>query len=73
MIGAVSTQFAPLNQKITFAVAASIASYSFFFSLGYGARLLAPIMTSARAWRVLDVLIGVVMWGLALMLVLSVL
>ena len=73
LIGAVSTQFVPVNQKIAFAVAASIASYSFFFSLGYGARLLAPVMQSARAWQVLDGIIGVVMWGLAVMLVLSVL
>jgi L-lysine exporter family protein LysE/ArgO len=41
----------------------------FFFSLGWGARLLAPVMQSARAWRILDVLIGVVMWALAIKLI----
>ena len=36
-----------------------------FFSLGFGARLLAPVMTSARAWRILDAGVGVLMWALA--------
>ena len=46
-----------------------MASYTFFFTLGYGARLLAPVMQSARAWRRLDLLIGLVMWALAVKLV----
>ena len=41
------------------------ASFVFFFSLGYGARLLAPVMQSTRAWRLLDLGIGAVMWALA--------
>jgi L-lysine exporter family protein LysE/ArgO len=44
------------------------ASFVFFFGLGYGARLLAPLMQSARSWRVLDVIIGGVMWVLAIKL-----
>jgi arginine exporter protein ArgO len=31
-----------------------------FFGLGYGARLLAPLFTRPAAWRVLDAVIGVV-------------
>ena len=49
----------------------SDSSFVFFFSLGYGARRLAPLMQSPKAWRILDVLIGVVMWALALMLLFS--
>ena len=68
LIGAISVQYVDAAQKIAFGVGAIIASFVFFFSLGYGARLLAPIMQSAKAWRVLDVLIGLVMWALAVKL-----
>ncbi|WP_019953676.1 LysE/ArgO family amino acid transporter [Yoonia vestfoldensis] len=69
LVGAVSTQFTDGALKTAFGVGAVLASYTFFFSLGYGARLLAPVMQSARAWRRLDVLIGLVMWALAIKLV----
>lgn len=70
LIGAASTKF-EASAKISFAGGAMLASFVFFFGLGYGARLLAPIMKSPRAWRVLDVLIGLVMWGLATLLALG--
>ena len=43
LIGSISQQFFGL-QKITFALGACLASFVFFFSLAYGARLLIPIM-----------------------------
>lgn len=70
LVGAVSTSFEPGAQKWAFGIAATAASFTFFFGLGYGARLLQPVMQSARAWRWLDVLIGVVMWGIAVKLLL---
>ncbi|MGJ8583090.1 MAG: LysE/ArgO family amino acid transporter [Marinosulfonomonas sp.] len=71
LIGAVSTQFNSTATKTAFAIGAVTASFVFFFSLGYGARLLAPIMQSTKAWRLLDVGIGAVMWVLSLSLLLS--
>ncbi len=70
LVGAVSTQFQGGDRRV-FAFGAVAASFVFFFGLGYGARLLAPIMRSAMAWRRLDVLIGLVMWALALSLILG--
>lgn len=70
LIGAISTQYHMNVERYAFGLGAVLSSFVFFFGLGYGARLLAPIMQSARAWQVLDVLIGVVMWVLALMLLL---
>ena len=70
LIGAVSTRFVG-PEKLAFGIAAAAAGFSFFFALGYGARLLAPIMQSARAWRVLDTGIGAVMWLIAAGLVAS--
>lgn len=71
LIGAVSTDFAPGAERLAFGVGAITSSFVFFFGLGYGARLLAPIMQSARAWRGLDIIIGVVMWALAAKLLIS--
>lgn len=47
------------------------ASFVFFFGLGYGARLLAPVFERPRAWTVLDTAIGLVMWSIALSLLLA--
>lgn len=66
LIGAISTKFAEPSVKLAFGVGATTASFVFFFSLGYGARLLAPIMQSPRAWQILDTLIGITMWILAI-------
>ena len=65
LIGAVSTRFPDIAEKQAFAIGAVASSFVFFFSLGYGARLLAPVMRSATAWRVLDTGIGLVMWLIA--------
>ena len=69
LIGSVSTQYP--SEKVQFAVGASLASFVFFFSLGYGARLLAPVFRQPRAWKVLDGFIGTVMWGIATNLLLA--
>jgi L-lysine exporter family protein LysE/ArgO len=53
-----------------FAAGAVTASVVWFSSLGFGARLLAPVFARPRAWQVLDGLIGVVMLALAAMLLL---
>lgn len=65
LIGAISTQYPDPGQKLAFGIAAASASFVFFFSLGYGARILAPVMQSARAWQILDLGIAAVMWMLA--------
>ncbi len=67
LLGSVSTQF---REQITWFTAGAIsASFAFFFALGYGARLLRPVFAKPGAWRILDFLIGCIMWGIALRLV----
>ncbi|GLS20639.1 amino acid transporter [Labrys miyagiensis] len=66
LLGSISTQYG--GQKLAFGVGAGTASFLFFFSLGYGARLLRPVFAKPGAWRALDVLIGMTMCGLALKL-----
>jgi len=67
LIGSVSQQFSGTN-KIAFTFGACIASFVFFFSLAYGARLLAPIMQSSFSWKVLDSLIALIMFTIAFQL-----
>ncbi|QDC10542.1 amino acid transporter [Oceanicola sp. D3] len=69
LTGSISTRYAP--HELAFGVGAVIASFTFFFSLAYGARLLAPLFARPAAWRVLDVLIGAVMWAIAAGLILG--
>ena len=69
LLGSVSTKFGSLAPL--FGLGAMTSSFVFFFSLGYGARLLAPLFNKAIAWKILEVLIGIVMLSLAFMLLLS--
>lgn len=62
LIGSISSQYA---DRLVFGLGAISASFVFFFSLGYGARLLVPLFTRPRAWMVLDVGVGLVMWMIA--------
>ena len=71
LIGVISTGFTGWSGKVAFGGGAILASFAFFFSLGYGARLLAPIFARPRAWAVLDVAIALVMWSIALTLILG--
>jgi L-lysine exporter family protein LysE/ArgO len=66
LLGSISTGYA--GQRIAFAAGASTSSVSFFFALGYGARLLRPLFANPRAWRVLDAFIGITMLTLAIKL-----
>ena len=62
LIGSISTQY---EAKLSFASGAVLSSFTFFFALGYGARLLAPMFSRPVAWRVLDVVVAATMWTIA--------
>ncbi len=68
LLGSISAQY---DAKLAFALGAMTASFVFFFSLGFGARLLAPLFARPAAWRVLDAGVGVVMWAIAVKLVVT--
>ena len=53
-----------------FAVGASAASVIWFSGLGFGARFLGRWLDTPRAWRILDAVIALVMFAIALSLVL---
>ncbi len=68
LIGALSGRH-PGAGAVAFGVGAGLASIVWFYGLGYGARLAAPIFARPKAWQILDTLIGVVMLILAARLV----
>ena len=52
-----------------FGLGAVIGSIAWFSALGFGSRALRPLFAKPLAWRVLDVVIAVVMLGLAVSLI----
>ena len=68
LLGSVSIRY---GDPRAFALGAMTASCLFFFSLGYGARLLRPLFANPTAWRILDAGIGITMAALAAKLVLE--
>jgi len=67
LIGSVSSQY---EDRLLFGIGAALSSFVFFFVLGYGARLLAPLFANPRAWQVLDGVVAATMWAIALKLLL---
>jgi L-lysine exporter family protein LysE/ArgO len=63
LLGSLSAAYAPHTTVYGFGAATS--SFVWFFSLAFGARLLAPLFEKPAAWRVLDSLIAAVMFLLA--------
>lgn len=68
LLGSVGAHY-PWPERAAFALGAMTASFAWFFSLGFGARLLAPLFARPVAWRVLDLAIAGVMFWIALSLV----
>ena len=64
LLGAISSGFEG-SARVAFGAGAVMASFAFFVALGYGSAFLAPVMSSARAWRLLDFVIAAVMWTIA--------
>jgi len=67
LLGSISAQW---ENKLGFALGAMTSSFVFFFSLGYGARLLRPFFAKPRSWQILDAVVGATMWAIAVKLVL---
>ena len=65
LVGTVSLQFDGID-KLLFGGGAVSASFIFFFGLAYGASYFTSFMQQPGAWRVLDTVIAVIMFALAL-------
>ena len=63
LLGSISAQYKPYHY--TFAAGACLASFFWFFTLGYGARILTPLFKKSITWTILESCIGVIMWVIA--------
>ena len=70
LVGSVGAQYPP-EERTAFALGASAASVAWFFGLAYGAAWLAPLFRRPVAWRLLDALVGCLMWAIAASLALG--
>lgn len=70
LLGSIGSQQAE-DLRPLFAAGAITASVVWFLLLGYGARLLAPLFARPLAWRVLDALVALMLWGIAASLLLA--
>ena len=70
LVGTVGAQ-QPHGLRLAFLAGACSASLGWFVSLGFGARLMAPVFARPAAWRVLDAFVALVMWTLATTLLLK--
>ena len=68
LVGSIGAQ-QPSILRGWFVAGACIASVLWFGLLGFGARWLAPWFARPKAWQVLDGLIGLTMWVMAILLV----
>ena len=66
LLGIASTQY---SENTHFAAGAIASSFIFFYLLGFGARLLSNFFKHPVSWRILDGIIGIVMWSIAFSLV----
>ncbi len=70
LLGSLAAQYEPAL-RVWFTAGAMLASLVWFAGLGFGARLLAPLFERPVAWRVLDIIVGCIMWWIALGLALG--
>ncbi len=65
LLGTASSRYDGPEREI-FGIGAALASFIFFFSLGYGARLLSPLMENPKSWRYIDGGIAIIMFTIAI-------
>lgn len=66
LLGSIGNQFG--DGKWIFATGASVASVLWFSAIGFGAKAASGVMRKPSFWKVLDMVIAVVMFGIAIML-----
>ncbi|WP_419786069.1 LysE/ArgO family amino acid transporter [Pseudodesulfovibrio sp.] len=70
LMGSVSGRI-PIPGRYWFGAGAITASTLWFLALTAGGRLLAPLFGRSSTWRVLDIVVGLTMWGVAASLLMS--
>lgn len=64
LLGSIASQH-PAHEQLYFALGAMSASFLWFFTITFGAHLLAPLFQKQNSWRIIDGIIAVTMWVIA--------
>jgi L-lysine exporter family protein LysE/ArgO len=64
LLGSIASQ-QPGHHQPYFALGAIAASFTWFFTLTYGCRLLTPYLQKPKIWRAIDLIIAITMWSIA--------
>ncbi len=64
LVGSLAAPYAG-PARLAYTLGAIVASFVWFFGLGYGARVLTPLFAKPLAWRILDGIIALVMVSIA--------
>lgn len=64
LLGSIASQH-PSHERLYFAFGAISASFAWFFTLTFGARILAPLLQKENSWRVIDCIVAFTMWMIA--------
>lgn len=70
LLGSISAEL-PYNEKISFSLGAISASFIWFFLLSFGSRFLKPLFLKPISWKILDFVIGCMMFAIAISLIRS--
>lgn len=65
LIGGVASHYAQIPIRLMFTLGAIAGSFIWFYALGFAANALSPMFQNPKAGRVLDTLIGVIMFSIA--------
>ena len=68
VIGGIASQYQDV-ELMAFGLGTIVGSALWFYGLGYGATFLVPVFRNPMAWRMLDLIVGVIMWTVATMLI----
>lgn len=68
LVGSIAGQFQSPGH-LAFGAGAATASFIWFFALSIGAGFLAPLFKKTISWRILDTIVGIIMWTIAISLV----
>ena len=71
LLGSIALQL-PLFERIYFAIGAVLASFSWFFTITYGSNKLSIFLQSPKYWKVIDSIIALFMWAIAIMLIITI-
>ena len=64
LLGGIASTLGPA-ERLSFGTGAALASFVFFFGLGYGARAVGKYLTSPASWKKIDLGIAMIMFWLA--------